>query len=615
MRVFDLYQGSEVVLPDRVEAGRFRLLSFAVLNGRFELTKGSVLHSDGREPCTIGGVSRTFEDSGYSDGSLADDSRVAQRAIVCRALEMLASRIVEGSEVLPSPLLPPEMADALELNQLDKALGEIIERGHLDEIVRRPRYSMKYESELVDVSRVRRMAPGALERLAARSEDWHRRTITAVLPKRLMSMVSDDEWGIYENKVFARLLDRLEHYLRRRLAETEELQRVFEGALKLDSAEGLDYRLRDKLCKLWGEATEASKGVTEGVLDESNHAIEELRSVKRKIGLLRHSDLYNKVPRSAQVPAELRHTNILNHDQHYRHLKTLWHLHQRFNGPTEMTPEDVLRERQRELHHFGLYLRMMIRRVLRGVRQVALAGDTGGFRFAGSSGCLGANEGEITLRLGNRELVFVPALGAVSQIAGLKPDGSGRLVVSRLSSADQDDFTGLDSIAKGRVFSVNPLDFYGEEKIRLLVERFLWLPAYTSYAVPIVRLPSVAVSWLANKNIGLIDSDNWRLLRPLHGEDRARFDNWLPVAGLNPDTQAKLSSTVQRLEALVTCRHCGALATFEPRDGAFRAECASCNTEWGIYSTASGRVARMRTADPKDVSFSRFGSWCIEFRC
>jgi len=51
-----------------------------------------------------------------------------------------------------------------ELNQLDKVLGEIIECGHLDEIVRRPRYSMKYESELVDVSRVRRMAPGALER-------------------------------------------------------------------------------------------------------------------------------------------------------------------------------------------------------------------------------------------------------------------------------------------------------------------------------------------------------------------------------------------------------------------------------------------------------------------
>ncbi|MDP3537972.1 MAG: hypothetical protein Q8S26_04645 [Azonexus sp.] len=613
--MFDLYQGREVALPERVEAGRFRLLSPVALNDRFDLAKGAVLLSDGREGCTIRGVPRTFDDSRCLKEGLVDDSREAQRTIICRALTLLACRVEEGGEVLPSPLVPPEMADALELNQLDKALGDILDRGHLDEIVRRPRYSMKYESELVDVSRVRRMAPGALERLAARSEDWHRRTITAVLPKRLMSMVSDDEWGIYENKVFARLLDRLEHYLRRRLAETEELQHVFEGALKLDSAEGFDYRLRDKLCKLWGEATELSKGGMESVLDESKYAIKELRSSMQKIGLLRHSDLYNKVARSAQVPAELRHTNILNHDQHYRHLKTLWHLHQRFNGPTEKTPGEVLRERQIELYNFSLYLRMIIQRVLRGVQPVALLGDTDGFTFAGSSGSLVANEGEITLRLLDRELVFVPALDAVPQIAGLRPDGSGRLIVSRLPSAEQEDFAGLDSVAKGCVFSVNPLDFYCEEKIRLLVERFLWCPVYESYGTPIERLPSISVAWLSDNHIGVVDGGSWRLLCPLSGEDRARFDAWLPVAGLNAGTQAKMSSTVQRLESLATCRHCGALASFRPRDGAFKAECASCNTEWGIYSTTSGRVARMRTTDQKDVSFARFGSWSIEFRC
>lgn len=616
MRVLDLYQGREIALPERVEAGRFRLLNPAVLNDQFKLAKGSILHSDGRDRCTLGGVPLTFEDSEDSTSSLVDDSRAAQRAIVCRALDLLASRLGGAREALPSPLLPPEMADTLELNPLDKALGEIIERGHLDEIVRRPRYSMKYESQLVDVSRVRRIAPGALDRLAARSEDWHRRTITAVLPKRLMSMVSDDEWGIYENKVFARLLDRLEHYLRRRLAEAEELQRVFGGALKLDSAEELDYRLREKLCKLWGEAADSSKGVTENVLAKSKHAIGELCSVRRKIGLLRHSDLYNKVPRSAHVPAELRHTNILNHDQHYRHLKTLWHLHQQFNGPTEVTPEDVLIERQREHHHFGLYVRMMIQRVLRGIHQVALAGDTDVFSFAGSSGCLIANEGEITLRLDDRELVFVPVLGSVPQNLALQADGSGRLIVSRLPSVEQDEFTGLDSVVKDRVFSINPLDFYGEEKIRLLVERFLWFPVYESYGAPIERLPSDSVCWLTDNHIGVVGDGSWRLLSPLSGEGRVRFDAWLPVAGLNAGTQAKMLCAAQRLDALATCRHCGTFSSFRPRNGAFKAECASCNTEWGIDSTTSGqRVARMRTTDQMDVSFSRFGSWAIEFIC
>ena len=605
MKVFDLYSGRDVVLPEHIEPGRFRLLRTTILNANITLNQNEVLLSDGCDRCTIADGKYRF----------AQPKVLVENRNIKRAIENISAKILSASRHLTSPLIPSEMAEELKLNELDQELRRVIERGHLSEIIRRPRYSMKYETELADVSRVRRIAPMALERLAARSEDWHRRTITAVLPKRLMSMVSDDEWGIYENKVFARLLDRLEDYLRRRLAETEELQRIFEGTLKLDSAEGLDYRLRDKLCKLWGEATESSKRVTESVLDESKHAIDELHSARRKIGSLRHSDLYNKVPRSAQVPAELRHTNILNHDQHYRHLKTLWHLHQQFNGPTEMTPEDVLRERQRELHHFGMYLRMIIQRVLRGVRQVVLAGDNDDFTFAGSSGYLFADAGEITLRLGGRDLVFVPALSAVPQIAGLQPDGSGRLIVSRLPSADRDDFTGLDSVAKGRVFSVNPLDFYGEDKLRLLVERFLWFPAYASYGSSIERLPSGSVDWLTNNHIGRVSDASWRLLRPLSGEDRARFDAWLPTGGLNADTKAKLSSTVQRLEALATCRHCGAWASFEPRDGAFRAGCASCNTEWGIYSTVAGRVARMTVSDQQGANFTRLGSWGMEFRC
>ena len=118
----------------------------------------------------------------------------------------------------------------------------------------------------------------------------------------------------------------------------------------------------------------------------------------------------------------------------------------------------------------------------------------------------------------------------------------------------------------------------------------------------------------ARNHIGVVDGGSWYLLCSLSAQDRARFDAWLPAAGLNAVTQAKMSCTTQQLEALTTCRHCGALASFRPRDGAFKAECASCKTEWGIYSTSSGRVARMRTADQNEVSFVRFGSWSIEFR-
>lgn len=613
MNVFDLYLGREVPLPEYVEAGRFRILKPAVLNERIELAKDEVLLSDGGERCLVGVTAHAFVDRGDLVSRSVDDSHEAQRSIVCRAIELLAARAQGGNGALSSPLLPPEMAVALELNKLDEALREIIERGHLDEIVRRPRYSMKYESEVVDVSRVRRAAPGALERLAARSEDWHRRTITGVLPKRLLAFLSDDDWGIYENKVFARLLDRLEQYLRLRLVETEALRRVFEYALELDAAAGLDYRLRKKLCQLWGEATESSETVTRRAIDESKDAIEVLRSAKRKIGLLRHSDLYRKVPRSARVPAELRHTNILNHDQHYRHLKTLWHLHQKCIGPTKQTPEEVFRENQLQLDHFCRYLAMIIRRVLRDIRQVVLADTSSDFRFSGSAGCLVIDKGDITLRVGCRELVFIPVLGSVPQVADLKADGSGRLIVSRISNPDSDPFTGFESVAKGRVFSINPLDFYGEEKIRLLVERFLWSPVFSSYGAHVVRVPSEALGWLARNNIGAVERGGWYLLSPLCDDERALLHVWLTGSGLNAETQRQISATVHRLAALGTCRHCGVLASFAPRGGDFKAQCSTCNTEWGIYSTPSGRVARMTTSDDVSRDFRRLGSWYMEF--
>lgn len=615
MKVFDRYLGQEVALPKSIEEGRFRLLRPTVLNERVDLGKDDVLLSDGRERCVIGVTRHSFDGSGFQAGKSSDVSQEAQRSIICKALELLAARSDNDKEVLFPPLLPPEMADALELNKLDEALREIIDRGHLDEIVRRPRYSMKYESELVDVSRVRRTAPGALDRLAARSEDWHRRTITAVLPKRLLAMLSDDDWGIYENKVFARLLDRLDQYLRRRLAETEELQRVFEYALNLDKAELLYHRLRKRLYQLWGEAMESSKKAAISTIDESKTVIEALRSAKQKIGLLRHSDIYSKVPRSACVPADLRHTNILNHDQHYRHLKTLWHMHQKSNEQTEQTPEEVFRKNQRELGHFVCYLQTMIRRVLRDIRPVLSEDPNSGFVFTGSSGCLVTDKEEITLRLGKRELIFIPVLGSVPQIDRLKADGSGRIIVSRISAIEGKDFTGLDSLISGRVFSVNPLDFYGEEKIRILVERFLWFPVFKSYGTLVDRLPSDTLGWLADHEIGTVERSSWRLLSPLSVGERTLLNRWLEGSGLNPDTREDISTVVEQMTALGLCRHCGHPGTFVKRDGGFKAGCASCLTEWGIYSTPPRRMAQMNTQDMSGGEFARYGSWFIEFAC
>ena len=257
----------------------------------------------------------------------------------------------------------------------------------------------------------------------------------------------------------------------------------------------------------------------------------------------------------------------------------------------------------------------MIRRVLRDIHPLSPLDPTNSFVFAGSSGCLLSEKHEVTLRLGRRELVFVPVLGSTPQVDGLKADGSGRIIVSRISAISRNEFSSLDSLARGRVFSVNPLDFYGEEKLRVILEHFLWFPVFKSYGSVLDRLPSDALEWFSNHGIGMVEKTRWQLLSPLDAGERTLLDEWLLDSGLNPDTKEKISTVVQQTAALGHCRHCGHPGTFVKRDGGFKAECSGCQTEWGIYSNPLGRTAQMKTRDVSNREFARYGSWFVEFLC
>jgi hypothetical protein len=378
VKVIDRFTGVTTTLPQVVEPARYRLLKGTLLNGDIRLEDGAILFSDGRERCALGNETRSFTQV------ITPTEQDSTRPLISRSIEFLARLAQSQPATTISPLIPASMADLTELNDLDKTLIQVIEKGHLDEIALRPRFAIKYETELTEISRAQRMAPGAVSRLAAHSEDWHRRTISGVLPSKLLALLSDDDWAIYENRVFARLLDRLDSYARYRLAETEQMHEKYQQALKLAGAEDIYHPLRRRLCTLWGDAMKDS--ATEKALETSAHAIKVLSEAKRKIGLIRQGDLYKKVPRSAQVPAQLKHTNILVHDQHYRHLRTLWHLHQARTADMEQSPQEIHAANRQSLENFAVYLRMMINRVLSDMPLVHFDTAEGTFEFAGQKG-------------------------------------------------------------------------------------------------------------------------------------------------------------------------------------------------------------------------------------
>jgi hypothetical protein len=106
--------------------------------------------------------------------------------------------------------------------------------------------------------------------------------------------------------VFARLLDRLDSYVRYRLAETEQMHEKYQQALKLAGTEDIYHPLRRRLCTLWGDAMKDS--ATEKALETSAHAIKVLSQAKRKSALsgkVTCTRRYRALPKS-QLSSDIR---------------------------------------------------------------------------------------------------------------------------------------------------------------------------------------------------------------------------------------------------------------------------------------------------------------------
>jgi hypothetical protein len=594
MRVFDRYDGCEVDLPDEIVPGRFRLLRDTALTADVHLRAGQVVVGDTWSDFPIGGggaVIRPIGQSGMTAGQFD-------------LLELAVSTLAQsGQNERSSPLMPASVGELAKLGDLEHTLLECI--SHLREINQRPRMSMHYESEVASLSRVRKLAPSAITYLAAHSEDWHRRTLSGIAPKRILGLFSEDELAIYENKVYARLLEKLEIYLSRRRAQVDELAKQCREALEFGGAEDLDYRLRADLCSLWGDAF--SDDETQRLLDVSEGALQKLDGLRRQVSVLRNGALYLGVPRDLQVPEQLRETNILQHDQHYRHLRTLWRLHQQRSFGKPMTAREAVERNLGILQDYIVYVGMLCRRALAEFKLLE-RGD-GKYKFAGGEVKFSREGDEWYLDCGEDRLVIVPTLLHEDVLAGVQAGAGRRVLVSLLAAADDQSEELQECTPETRCFSANPRDFHGLEKIRMMIEAFLWREAFSQYGRPIGKLPAAAAAWLETRGLARSDTHHGvTMLKPVDPKDELAFSEWLKTAGLNSHTRASIRSCAENLRTLSSCRECGERGRFEAGSEGFLGRCTSCFAQWRLWTEHGKRVAELSMESSAARSFRTRGA-------
>lgn len=613
MKVFDRLSGNIEALPKNVQSGRFTMQKDATLNNQIKLTSNDVLFSDGSKFCNVDEFSGYFIITERSEAELGD---IADRE---KAIVAIVEKLKNFKRSDISPLFPAELSEIANLLEIELLLSNVLSQGHLQEIARKPRMKLRYEARITPLSRAKKISNNALPVLANRSVDWQKRTISGVIPKRVLALFSDDELSLYENKVFTQLLKRLDRQLRTHIAQISRLQYQYEKAQKLNNAEEIYHALRTYLCALWGKAL-GDESSLDQMIAANEMILTKLKNLRSQISRLRESNLYREVAKDDYVPEQLRNTNILQHDQHYRHLRPLWLAYQKTQLNIGNTAFDIF-HKERLLHiAYVNYIGLVIRRIFDTmplVREVDL--DT--FDFSGTQIKIEQKQSCWHIHLDGSQLVFVPLMYYAEPLPCNIQQHQIRIPVfchgEELYSPIERYFYA-ESSADHPLF-INPMGFYAEEKLRSIIEIWMLRPMFLSFGEPIAKVPKEILRWFEQQGIGQSSGDQLILIDQLTDKNIELIKEFLKNSSANVETKDRIRKKIHTLSNLGRCKICGKKGTFDSgrhSDGksGFKATCPPCSMTWMLAFESGKPVARYSINGNEKVAngFENTGRWRLE---
>lgn len=585
MRFLDRLTGGKLSdLPDAFLPGRYCLLEPFAVNGHSHLQPGDLLSDDGSGVIRIQGADRQVLSSEQADEDQADSDLSAE------AIISIAGKLAHAHDASVSPMLPAEMAAQCALEDLERTLSTVLRDGHLHSISDRPRRDLRYDDLVAPVARVRRLATSALSHLASHSDCWQQRTLSGVQPRKVLARFSEDDYAIYENRLYKRLLDRLDRHLARRLARIRGVNSRLERALEFQGSEHTHFRLRQDICRLWGEAYLDDK--TGMQLEAGKRALSELEFQLRAIRALKQRGLYALVPAASVVPAQIHRTNILNHDPHYRHLPPLWE--QLTDDRDErLLPPEVRLARQLQLQRaYVSYVGLVIRRALEryGLRRVD---GHSVFSWAGRNFSLeNAVHDWVLTQSGGSTLSIVPIAWFGASINSNEILEPGRIVC----------WPGAPtSVASPRCLPVSPLDLYVVEKVGKLIDEWMLRQLLSGHGQKLGPLPTptkkLTETW--PEQFESISPTHVRLLAPIDAKKAAELKALLKSSA-NPQVENAVGVALEQVAALAQL--CGHPARFERGQRQdFYCHCGTCQATWSLKTTGKRRRFSVRPKGAADI--------------
>jgi len=585
-------------LPSALAPGRYWAGSTGLtLNGHTLNFSGLLVDDDGQR-CQLDEQVRSFIFPRQLDAASAD--------LLFKAIATIDADSKERKALI-SPLMPATIIDGQgHLQSFEERLLEVVKKGHLHRVSQRPRMDMHYEDEVTDIARARRLSKGALVHLASHSECWQRQTLNGVIPRKVLARFSQDDYGIYENRVYARLLDKIDRHLRARLSTLDSLQANFEQAMEFYRSLDIDHRLARAVCNIWGMTFDQS--ATSKASELLNNTREELRGLHKITRQLQQGGLYTLIDRNARIERGLHRTNILSHDPHYSHVAKLWELLGRTQGRANITAEERFRRNQDLAQAYSSYAGLVLRRAL----QPYLAGKDEG-EWAGKILTLRQKELEWEL-VSTCDAEDTVLLTVVPWLTSGMPIEQG-LPVNRFIAWPAIGQELPEDAFVGQWVPLSPLDMYCEERFGLLVDRSLQRMLLENYGQPLVKVPTAVLS-RADDSPGLkID----RHAKTLQVSEMLAEEllNKLQAALISANAIQQSSDLFRRNEevrALQICPVCRSKVRliFQSPAG-FKANCGECGTERYLRGERGQREFEQLVAGKRDFRTLGRRGWVLRF--
>jgi len=397
--------------------------------------------------------------------------------------------------------------ERLEISEFESFLQKKL--FHIEEVCREPSYYLKREIVKLNVARAKRIPVKAINYLAAHTEDWSRRRIRSVEPRKILTEIVDYDLEIYENQVTSSFIDKLLVYFSHRMVNEIDIidnfivniERIIESRKRSNSNEKIFwYKKLDRDYERLGKAVDS--------IEKSRVKIEKIKdfisSIQMRLFGLLKSDLYLSNSRNKNIISQkLKRTNLFDNHQHYRFIKILWN---KFHKKETLTCQQKSEENQELVRSFTDYSWALIFRALFQIGFIKIT-ETSNFSFVLTNEIIP----HISIKLGKNEQQIIDVVIAGKQKLTFIPNPSTKDNPNAYPSKIKNKyyFTIVGSESRKDILKISPTDINSEEQI----SKILFKHILSSYAdAYLFKLSSQSISnfsilnaWLKSKSSLILD--------------------------------------------------------------------------------------------------------------